>query len=156
MAKNKICVFEKGRYIGNNVFLHRNYIGDSVLDNDVMFGAQAVTGNLRFNGEKIFSVFSEEKIDTNMNKLGAIVGNLSKIGVNATILPGIKIGKETWVGPGETVKYDIEDKTYLSDGKEKENIKAWYRIFSTATPQRGPLAIVSKIDICAFLNYYDS
>lgn len=110
-------------YIGNNVFLHRNYIGDSVLDNNVMFGAQAVTGNLRFNGEKISSLVNEKKMDTNMNKLGAIVGNLSKIGVNATILPGVKIGKETWISPGEIIRYDVEDKTYLADGEEKINVK---------------------------------
>lgn len=110
-------------YIGNNVFLHRNYIGDSVLDNDVMFGAQAVTGNLKFDGEKIMSKVGEERVDTNMNKFGSIVGALAKIGVNATILPGIKIGKKSWIGPGEKVKYDIEDKTYLDDGEEKENIK---------------------------------
>ena len=110
-------------YIGNNVFLHRNYVGDSVLDNDVMFGAQAVTGNLKFDGSKVLSEVSDEKIDTNMNKLGAIVGQLSKIGVNTTIFPGVKIGKKSWIGPGEKVKYDIEDKTYLADGEEKENIK---------------------------------
>ncbi len=110
-------------YIGNNVFLHRNYIGDSVLDNNVMFGAQAVTGNLRFNGEKISSLVNEEKVDTNMNKLGTIVGNLSKVGVNATILPGVKIGKETWIGPGEVVRYDVDDKTYLANGEEKINLK---------------------------------
>jgi bifunctional UDP-N-acetylglucosamine pyrophosphorylase/glucosamine-1-phosphate N-acetyltransferase len=110
-------------YIGNNVFLHRNYIGDSVLDNDVMFGAQAVTGNLKFDGGKVSSDINEEKTDTNMNKLGAIVGNLSKIGVNTTIFPGIKIGKKTWIGPGEEVRYDVEDKVYLSGGEEKTNIK---------------------------------
>ncbi len=110
-------------YIANNVFLHRNYIGDSVLDNDVMFGAQAVTGNLKFDGEKVFSLVNEEKVDTNMNKLGSIIGKLSKVGVNSTIFPGIKIGKKTWIGPGEKVKYDLEDKTYLADGEEKENIK---------------------------------
>jgi len=110
-------------YIGNNVFLHRNYVGDSVLDNDVMFGAQAVTGNIKFDGEKVLSEVDEERVDTNMNKLGAIIGSLSKIGVNATILPGVKIGKKTWIGPGEKVRYDVEDKTYLTDGEEKDNIK---------------------------------
>ena len=110
-------------YVGNNVLLHRNYIGDSVLNNDVMFGAQAVTGNLRFSGEKISSLVNEEKVDTNMNKLGAIIGNLSKIGVNATILPGVKIGKETWISPGEVVRYDVDDKTYLANGDEKINLK---------------------------------
>ena len=110
-------------HIGNNVLLHRNYVGDSILDNDVMFGAQAVTGNLKFDGEKILSDINEEKVDTNMNKLGAIIGNLSKIGVNSTIFPGVKIGKKSWIGPGEKVKYDIENKTYLANGEEKENLK---------------------------------
>ncbi|MEK7522922.1 MAG: sugar phosphate nucleotidyltransferase [Patescibacteria group bacterium] len=110
-------------YVGNNVLLHRNYIGDSVLDNDVMFGAQAVTGNLKFDGEKVLSEVNEERIDTNMNKLGAVVGKLSKIGVNTTIFPGVKIGKKSWIRPGEKVKYDVEDKTYLAEGEEKDNIK---------------------------------
>ena len=56
-----------------------------------MFGAQAVTGNLKFDGEKVVSEVNDERVDTNMNKLGAIVGSLSKIGVNATIFPGVKI-----------------------------------------------------------------
>ena len=110
-------------YIGHNVFLHRNYIGDSVLDNDVMFGAQAVTGNLKFNGEKILSSVNEQKVDSNMNKLGAIVGSLSKVGVNSTLLPGVKIGKNTWIGPGEKIKHDIKSKTYFVNGVGKDNLK---------------------------------
>ncbi len=110
-------------YISNNVFLHRNYIGDSVLDNNVMFGAQAATGNLKFDGAKIFSLVNDKKVDTNMNKLGVIIGKLSKIGVNATIFPGVKIGKQSWIGPGEVVKYDVDDKTYLNNGEEKINLK---------------------------------
>lgn len=117
------CTEVARSYIGNKVFLHRNYIGDSVLDNDVMFGAQAVTGNLKFDGEKVLSSVNEVRVDTNMNKLGAIVGLLSKIGVNATILPGVKIGKKTWVGPGEIVRYDLNDETYLVNGEEKVNLK---------------------------------
>lgn len=110
-------------YIGNNVYLHRNYIGDSVLDDDVMVGAQAVTGNLKFDGEKVHSFINEEKIDTGMNKFGSIIGKLSKVGVNSTIFPGVKIGKKTWIGPGENVKYDLGDKIYLDDGEEKDNTK---------------------------------
>ncbi|MDO9027522.1 MAG: nucleotidyl transferase, partial [Candidatus Roizmanbacteria bacterium] len=73
--------------------------------------------------EKIFSLVNEEKVDTNMNKLGTVVGKLSKVGINATILPGVKIGKGTWIGPGEVVRYDVDDKTYLANGEEKINLK---------------------------------
>jgi len=102
-------------YIGNKVFLHRNYIGDSILDDKVMIGAQAVTANLRFDGETVSN--------TNLSKLGAIIGQESKIGVNATLAPGIKIGKKTWIGLGEVVTHDLKDKVYLDNGNEKINLK---------------------------------
>ncbi|MCS6956529.1 MAG: sugar phosphate nucleotidyltransferase [Patescibacteria group bacterium] len=111
-------------YIGNKVFLHRNYIGDSVLDNNVMVGAGANTANLRFDAETVKSYINDEKIDTNFYKLGAIIGKNSKIGVGATIFPGVKIGKNTWVAPREIVRYDLEDYTYLINGEEKNNTKS--------------------------------
>lgn len=108
-------------YIGNKVFLHRNYIGDSVIDDQVMFGAQAVTGNLRFDGENIYSYINDEKINTNLEKLGVIIGANSKVGVNSTIFPGVKIGRNTWVAPNEKVRYDLEDNIYFINKKEKFN-----------------------------------
>jgi len=109
-------------YIGNKVFLHRNYIGDSVLSDKVMIGAQGITANLRFDGENVSSVVNEEKIDTNNAKLGAIIGRETKIGVNTTIIPGVKIGKNCLVAPGEVIRYDLEDNTYLVKGEERNNL----------------------------------
>lgn len=109
-------------YIGNKVFSHRNYIGDSVLSDEVMIGAQGVTANLRFDGENISSIVNEEKIDTNNVKLGAIIGRETKIGVNTTIIPGVKIGKNCLVAPGEVVRYDLEDNTFLVKGEERNNL----------------------------------
>ncbi len=108
-------------YIGNKVFLHRNYIGDSVIDDQAMFGAQAVTGNLRFDGEVVSSYYNKEKIDTGLEKLGVIVGSNSKVGVNTTIFPGVKIGKNTWIAPNEKVRYDLENNIYLINNEEKLN-----------------------------------
>ena len=109
-------------HIGNGVFLHRNYIGDSVLSDEVMIGAGGVTANFRFNERTVASMINDEKIDTNLSKLGALVGRLSKLGVNTTILPGIKIGKNCLVGPNETVRYDLEDNIFLVKGEERENL----------------------------------
>lgn len=110
-------------YIGNGVFLHRNYLGDSVLGDKVMMGAQAATANLRFDGETVKSYLDEDKIDTNMPKLGMMVGDEAKIGVNTIVFPGVKIGKKTWIAPKEIVRYDLEDNTYLKRGEEKNNLK---------------------------------
>lgn len=110
-------------YIGNKVFLHRNYVGDSVLDDEMMMGAQALTANLRFDGETVSSYVNDKKIDTSLSKFGTIIGKEAKIGVNAIIFPGVKIGKKTWVAPGEKVSFDIKDFSYFADREEKENLK---------------------------------
>lgn len=109
-------------YIGNKVFLHRNYVGDSILSDKVTIGAQGVTANLRFDGENVSSIVDEEKINTNSVKLGAIIGRETKIGVNTTIIPGIKIGKNCLISPGEVVRCDLEDNTFLVKGEERNNL----------------------------------
>ena len=108
-------------YIGNKVFLHRNYIGDSVIDDQVMMGAQAVVANLRFNGEGVTSQINGVKVDSNLGKLGTIIGKNSKIGVNTTIFPGVKIGKNVWILPGETVSLDIKDNIFYKKNKKRKN-----------------------------------
>jgi NDP-sugar pyrophosphorylase family protein len=109
-------------YLGNKVFLHRNYVGDSVIADNVLMGAGAVLANFRFDGQPIRSKVLKEKITTSFLKLGAIIGERSKVGVNATILPGVKIGKKTFIGPGQIAKEDIADNKFLFDNKLKDNL----------------------------------
>jgi len=109
-------------YLGNKVSLHRNYLGDSVIADNVLMGAGAVLANFRFDGQPIRSKVLKEKITTYFLKLGAIIGERSKVGVNATFLPGIKIGKKTFIGPGQIVKEDIADNKFFFDNKLKDNL----------------------------------
>lgn len=109
-------------YLSDGVSLHRNYIGDSVLDKNVLFGAQAATANFRFDSKSIKSKADEKKIDTNFAKLGAIIGANSKIGVNTTVLPGVKIGKNSFIGPGEIVYEDIGNNKFMLKGRLTKNI----------------------------------
>jgi len=108
-------------YLGDNVILHRNYIGDSILDNGVEMGAQTVTANFRFDKRTIYSMVNGHKVDSNMVKLGAIIGRGSKIGVNSSILPGVKIGKNSLIGPKEVVTGDIDDNMFVFLGKAIKN-----------------------------------
>jgi bifunctional UDP-N-acetylglucosamine pyrophosphorylase/glucosamine-1-phosphate N-acetyltransferase len=103
-------------YIGNKVYLHRNYIGDSVLSDEVMMGAQAATANFRFDGKTVRSVINHDKIDSNLHKFGAIVGKGSKIGVNSIILPGIKIGKNTLIAPHHSISEDVAENLFVRKG----------------------------------------
>lgn len=103
-------------YLSDEVMLHRNYIGDSILGQNVLMGAGAVTANFRFDRKEIFSYVHEEKVNSHMNKLGAIIGSNSKVGVNTTLFPGIKIGQDCLVGPGEKVQQDIKDGNVFMNG----------------------------------------
>ena len=108
-------------YLGEGVSLHRNFIGDSVLVDRVSFGAQAATANFRFDEKSIKSLVKGKKIDTNLIKFGTIVGSGSKIGSNATLLPGVKIGRNTFIGPGEIISQDVEDNKFIMGTKKLKN-----------------------------------
>ncbi len=97
-------------YLGDKVSLHRNYVGDSVLADGVLFGSGVVTANFRFDESEVQSIVKEKKVNTNMKKLGAIVGKNTKIGVNSTLYPGVKVGSNCLVFPGEVVRKDVPDK----------------------------------------------
>ncbi|MCL4364266.1 sugar phosphate nucleotidyltransferase [Patescibacteria group bacterium] len=103
-------------HVGNNVFLHRNYVGDSVLADGSLMGAQAVTANFRFDGKSVASSVGQTKVDSNLHKFGAIVGRNSKIGVNSTILPGIKIGRNTFIAPSHSIAEDVSDDSFVRKG----------------------------------------
>lgn len=120
-------------YVGNDVWTHTNYIGDSVIGNNVAFGAGAVTGNLRLDEKNIYVLDHEgNKIDTQMNKFGLITGDNVRIGVNASMMPGIKVGSNSFVGAGIVVGENIPENSFargewklkITPNKEKLNPKA--------------------------------
>lgn len=99
-------------YIGDNCWLHSNYIGDSVLEGEVAMGAGSVLANLRLDDAQIYSKIGEDKIATGRTKLGAIIGRGVRIGVNASVMPGIKIGGNSYLGAGIVLDKDLLDGSY--------------------------------------------
>ncbi|OGK61980.1 hypothetical protein A2313_03960 [Candidatus Roizmanbacteria bacterium RIFOXYB2_FULL_41_10] len=94
-------------YLGNKVMLHRNYVGDSVLSENTSFGANTVTANWRFDEQIIKSVVESNKTETGFYKLGTITGSGVKVGVSTSLMPGVKIKKNTVVSPQQTIYKDI-------------------------------------------------
>ncbi len=90
-------------YIGPNCWFHANYIGDSILEGNNSFGSGARTANLRLD---------EKEIVPGRVKLGAIVGVNSRVGINASLMPGVKIGSNSFVGPGLILKDDLVDNQF--------------------------------------------
>lgn len=112
---------EIGRsYLNNDVWCHSNYIGDSIIDENVSFGAGTVLGNLRFDEENVKVTINNKRMDSGTNKLGAVIGSGTRIGINSSTNPGVKIGKNCFVGGGMYVDKDIPDnKMVLLDQKIK-------------------------------------
>lgn len=96
-------------YIGANSWFHTNYIGDSVIEGDFGMGSGAVLANLRLDDHTIRVHVKGELIDSGRHKLGLIVGKGSRVGVNASTMPGIKVGSNSFVGPGVTLYEDVLD-----------------------------------------------
>ncbi len=85
--------------LDNTHIAHFNYVGDSIIGNDVNFSAGAITANFRLDGAKIRVKHEGEEIETGLTKLGAIIGDLSRIGVNSVLNPGTILSKKTKVFP---------------------------------------------------------
>ena len=99
-------------YIGDNCWFHSNYIGDSVLEDNVSLGAGSVLANLRLDEGDIYSLVKGEKMNTKRNKLGTIIGRDVRIGVNTSIMPGVKIGKHSFICAGMIVDKDVPDDSF--------------------------------------------
>ncbi len=99
-------------FLGNDVWTHSNYVGDSVIGNNVSFGAGTITGNLRLDEKNIKCDYNGCKLDCGKNKFGAVIGDNVRVGVNTSFMPGVKIGSNSFIGAGIVVSENIPDKSF--------------------------------------------
>jgi NDP-sugar pyrophosphorylase family protein len=83
----------------NSAIAHFNYIGNSIIGENINFEAGSVCANY-FNekfDKRIFVNHNNQIIDTKTEKFGALVGDNSKIGANAVLSPGTILEKNSIV-----------------------------------------------------------
>ena len=85
--------------IGNGVRLHSNvFVPElSILEDDCWLGPNVVLTNARYPA----SPSTKEKL------VGAHIEQRAKIGANATVLPGVRIGAGALIGAGAVVTADV-------------------------------------------------
>ncbi|MDP2919597.1 MAG: sugar phosphate nucleotidyltransferase [Dehalococcoidia bacterium] len=103
----------KGSYIGDDCGFHMNYIGDSIIGERCNFGAGTITANWRFDEQPVSVGVGNELVDTGIIKFGAIVGNNCRTGINVSIMPGVKIGSNSFIGPATCLTKDITADTMV-------------------------------------------
>jgi len=86
---------------------HLSYVGDSILGQGSSLGAGTITANLRFDDSGVPSEVRGHRTDSQRRKLGAILGDGVRTGINVSIFPGVKIGAGAWIWPGVAVSRDV-------------------------------------------------
>jgi NDP-sugar pyrophosphorylase family protein len=125
----------KHSYIGDNCWFHSNYVGDSIVDDNCSLGAGTVLANFRLDEGNVKIEVGDTLVDTGYDKLGAVVGRGSRIGVNASLMPGVRVGPNCFVGPQVCLREDMaankmillepryqitDNETRLDEGKRRE------------------------------------
>lgn len=100
-------------FLGREVWTHSNYIGDSVIGDNVSFGAGTVTGNLRLDEKEVEIYVDGKKVNAHTNKFGAIIGSNVRVGVNTSLMPGVRIGSGSFIGAGLVIAQDIEENSFV-------------------------------------------
>ena len=85
-----------------------SYIGDSIISDNCSFGAGTVTANFRFDEQPIKVYIRGMKSESGLDKLGVIMGSDSKTGINSCIMPGVRVGPNSIIGPGVILTRDLE------------------------------------------------
>lgn len=110
----KNCMILDGTHIA-----HLSYVGDSIIGENVNFGAGTITANLRLDERSIPVTLKGIRVDSGRRKLGVIMGDGVKTGIGVMIMPGLKIGPNSMIDPNLTVWKDIPPNKHLR--KENES-----------------------------------
>lgn len=99
------CVIGHDTEIKSSILLngvrasHFNYVGNSILGNDVNLGAGVKCANLRLDRAEVMISSHRGKIATRLKKLGLIAGDGSQLGCNCVTNPGTLLGKGAFCYP---------------------------------------------------------
>ena len=98
---------------------HYNYVGDSILGYKAHMGAGSITSNVKSDKTLVKIKDESEALETNLKKVGAMLGDNVEIGCNTVLCPGVIVGKNSIVYPSNMVRGVISENSIY---KVKDNI----------------------------------
>lgn len=117
------CEIKNAILFDNVQVPHFNYIGDSILGYHSHMGAGSITSNVKSDKKLVIIKDKENKIETNLKKVGAFLGDYVEVGCNSVLNPGTVIGPNTNIYPLTSVRGVIPKNSVVKDMKniiEKE------------------------------------
>jgi len=115
------CVIGHSTEVKHSILLngaqaaHFNYVGDSILGNEVNLGAGVKLANYRLDHKDVDILWKGEKISTGLRKFGAIIGDGTQIGCNAVTNPGTLIGSRAFCYPCTNIKGIISSRAIYKE-----------------------------------------
>lgn len=115
----KNCRIGNAVEIKNSIILdktnigHLSYVGDSIIGSHCNFGAGTKVANLRLDSKQVKMWIKGKKVVTPERKLGIFMGDNVKTGINASLMPGVKIGPNTFIGAHTLIAKDVEENSLV-------------------------------------------
>ncbi|MBP2143463.1 bifunctional UDP-N-acetylglucosamine pyrophosphorylase/glucosamine-1-phosphate N-acetyltransferase [Methanococcus voltae] len=101
---------------------HLSYVGDSIVGKNCNFGCNTITANLRFD-DKPPKVNIKGVPTISTRKMGTIMGDNVKTGIQVSFMPGVKVGSNSWIGANSIIDRDVENDTIVFTKQEIEVVK---------------------------------
>ena len=100
---------------------HYNYVGDSILGFKAHMGAGSITSNVKSDKTNVTIKMCDDKIETGLKKMGAMLGDNVEVGCNSVLNPGTVIGRESNIYPLSMVRGYVPAKSiYKKQGEVAE------------------------------------
>ena len=92
------CEIGRSYFTGHDKIPHQNVIVDSLIGENVWFGAYSAVDNvLPQEGKILYEISKGNAIDTGMDHFGAVIGNNSTLSTSVIIKPGSHIQADTLI-----------------------------------------------------------
>lgn len=102
---------------------HYNYVGDSILGFRAHMGAGSITSNVKSDKTLVAVGTAEERMETGLKKMGAMLGDCVEVGCNSVLNPGTVIGRNSNVYPLSAVRGFVpENSIYKKQGEIAEKL----------------------------------
>lgn len=103
----------------NNVQVpHYNYVGDSILGFKAHMGAGSITSNVKSDKQLVVIKGENEKIETGLKKVGAMVGDNVEVGCGSILNPGSVVGRNTNIYPLSSVRGVVKGNSIYKNQNE--------------------------------------
>lgn len=99
--------------IGERTNIRRSYLNNSILGADIQVDANLTATNQRLDHGEITVDVKGHTISTSLTKLGTIIGQGTRVGVNVNLLPGVMVGANCHIGPNTVVSANVKDHSHL-------------------------------------------